>query len=91
MHVLKGTGLEDLYRKGEIKLFTMEEYARAACDFLEHIPEHMVVLRLVSDAKQENLIAPKWINDKLKAINQINKEFASRNTKQGSFWGQAPM
>ena len=85
LHVLKKTPLEELYHRGEIKLFTMDGYARAACDFLEHIPEKIVILRLVSDAKKENLIAPVWINDKLKAINGIEKEFILRNTRQGSF------
>lgn len=85
LHVLKGTGLEKLYIEGKLGLFTAEEYARAVCDFLEHIPDNIVILRLVSDAKEENLIAPKWINDKLKAINLIDKEFALRGTAQGSF------
>jgi uncharacterized protein len=85
LHVLRGTGLERLYHENKVRLFTMEGYAEAVCDFLEHIPEEMVVLRLVSDAREENLIAPRWINDKLKAINMIEREFALRRTKQGFF------
>lgn len=83
LHVLKGTPLEQTYFSGGLKLFTAEEYASAACDFLENIPPDTVILRLVSDAREENLVAPKWINDKLKAINIIEKEFGRRGTFQG--------
>ena len=84
LHVLKGTGLERLYRTGKLPLFTMKEYVQVACDFLEHIPENIVILKLVSDAKEENLIAPRWINDKLRALDSIEKEFVRRKTSQGS-------
>jgi uncharacterized protein len=78
LHVLKNTGLEELYRQGKLRLFTLEEYALAVRDFLENIPEDTVILRLVSGAKEENLIAPKWINDKLRAITRIEQVLGSQ-------------
>jgi uncharacterized protein len=85
LHVLKKTVLEGHYRENKVRLFTMSEYARSVCDFLERIPKDVVVLRLVSDAKKENLVAPSWINDKLRAINLIEREFTERNTFQGVY------
>ncbi|MFA6636381.1 MAG: TIGR01212 family radical SAM protein [Candidatus Omnitrophota bacterium] len=73
LHVLKNTGLETLYRQGKLRLFTLDEYAFAVRDFLENVPKDTVILRLVSGAKEENLIAPKWINDKLRALTRIEQ------------------
>ncbi|MFC1644070.1 TIGR01212 family radical SAM protein [Candidatus Omnitrophota bacterium] len=84
LHVLKDTEMERLYRSGEVKLMSRDEYVRATCDFLENLNPDCVVLRLVSDAKKEFLVGPGWINDKLLAINMIEREFAARGTRQGS-------
>ncbi|MFH1665000.1 MAG: TIGR01212 family radical SAM protein [Candidatus Omnitrophota bacterium] len=86
LHVLKGTVLDEMYRRGEIELMTRERYVRTACDFLENLRPDCVILRLVSDAKKEFLTAPGWITDKLAVIDQIEKEFSERGTAQGSAW-----
>jgi radical SAM protein (TIGR01212 family) len=84
LHVLKGTPLEDSYKGGNIALLTCEEYVDIACSFLENLRPDCVILRLVSDAKKEYLIAPDWINNKLAVIAQIEQKFASKGTSQGS-------
>jgi len=84
LHVLKGTVLEGLYREGKVSLLSQDEYVGIACDFLENLREDCIILRLVSDAKEEFLIAPGWINNKLAVIGQIESEFASRGAKQGN-------
>ena len=85
LHVLKDTELEKLYRKNAVSLLNRDEYVSLVCDFLENTRADRVILRLVSDAKNEFLIAPTWINDKLYVINQIKSTFASRGTRQGIF------
>jgi radical SAM protein (TIGR01212 family) len=84
LHVLKGTPMEDMYDRGEIELLECDEYIDIVCDFLENLRQDCVILRLVSDAKKEFLIAPEWINNKLAVIAEIEKEFNSRGTRQGS-------
>jgi len=83
LHVLKDTRLEELYNEKRIKLLTFEEYVSVVCDFLEIINPKCVVFRLVSDAKDDYLIAPKWINRKSEVITAIRNEFKRRGTKQG--------
>lgn len=83
LHVLKDTKLAEQYAQGKIELFDLEGYISAICDFLEYIREDIVILRLVSEAQDEYLIAPKWMNDKRFILNEIEKEFASRGTRQG--------
>ncbi|MDP8299090.1 MAG: TIGR01212 family radical SAM protein [Candidatus Tantalella remota] len=82
--VLSDTPLEKMYADGEIDLMTRDEYVAAACDFLENISADRVILRLVSDSREEYLIGPEWTNDKLSVIAEVKKEFASRGTYQGS-------
>ncbi|RKY41717.1 MAG: TIGR01212 family radical SAM protein [Candidatus Makaraimicrobium thalassicum] len=83
LHVLKDTELERLYGRGEISLLSRDEYVKVACDFLENLRPDCVILRLVSDAKKEYLVAPGWINDKALVIRQIEAEFEARGTRQG--------
>lgn len=88
LHVLKDTALKGLYENGRVTLLSEEEYIRAVCDFLEKIPKSIVVLRLVSNAKPEHLVAPLWINKKNEMITRIKEEFSRRGTCQGSAYGK---
>ncbi|MFH1594262.1 MAG: TIGR01212 family radical SAM protein [Candidatus Omnitrophota bacterium] len=83
-HVFKDTELERLHKKGKVKLLKSAEYVDLACDLLERQRPECVVMRLLSDAKESALIAPKWINRKQKIIEEIKKEFERRGTRQGS-------
>jgi len=84
LHVLRDTELERMYRENKIKLLERDEYVGIACSFLENLKPDCAILRLVSDARGEYLIAPWWINDKLSVIDQIDREFEIRGTRQGS-------
>ena len=84
LSVFKGTKLEELYKKGKMKLLSKEMYIKLVCDFIEVLPSDCVVLRLVSDAQNDVLVAPEWVEDKMGVINGINKEFSKRGTHQGS-------
>lgn len=83
LHVLKDTLLENWYREGRLNLLSKEEFVRIICDFLEIIPPHFVILRLVSTANPAYLIAPKWINQRSEVLHQIEKELEKRGTYQG--------
>ncbi|MEW6104689.1 MAG: TIGR01212 family radical SAM protein [bacterium] len=78
LHILKDTELETMYYQEKIRLLEMDEYVKIICDFLEKIPKNVVILRLISDAKPEYLIAPKWMNNKGVVISKINKELEKK-------------
>jgi len=82
-HILKGTAFEAEYRAGKIKLLTQDEYIKAVCDFIERLPKNVVILRLVSSAAKDYLIAPEWLSDKAQTIAAIGKELERRGTRQG--------
>ncbi|MEA3306090.1 MAG: TIGR01212 family radical SAM protein [Candidatus Omnitrophota bacterium] len=86
LHVFKKTKLEEYYNGGRIQLLTFNEYVGIVCDFLEVTNPECVAFRLVSDARKDILVEPKWINRKSEVINAVKDEFKKRGTKQGSFW-----
>lgn len=78
LHILKDTTCEEMYYQGKISLLNMDEYVKLVSSFLEKLPKNIVILRLVSNAHFEYLIAPKWINNKGLVISKINKEMERR-------------
>ena len=84
LHVLKDTKLEQIYRDGKIQILKQEEYVGLVCDFLERIPKNYVIMRFVSNARNDVLIAPDWMNQKAVILQQIEGEFKKRGTYQGS-------
>ena len=89
LHVLKDTVLEKMYYNKKVKLLSEDEYVKAVCDFLEQVPSSVTVLRLISDAPEKYLVAPKWINNKQRVISKIKEELISRDTHQGGRYESA--
>ena len=83
LYVSKNTALEELHKKGEIKLLTLEEYIPLLCDLLEILPPKMVVQRVTGELSGELLVAPKWEVNKNQIIRMINDELTRRNSSQG--------
>ncbi|UCD15268.1 MAG: TIGR01212 family radical SAM protein [Candidatus Omnitrophota bacterium] len=83
LHVVKDTHLEQMYRNNEIKLLSEDEYVNILVRALELIPKNWVILRLVSDADRNLLVAPFWLNDKHRILKKIEEEFNKRKSYQG--------
>jgi uncharacterized protein len=86
LHVVKGSVMAGQYLRGEIPMFTQEEYVVWVCDSLERLPWQMAVHRLTGDALERLLIAPEWSRQKLPVLNAIQQELRHRGTKQGSHY-----
>lgn len=83
LHVMKNTGLEEVYGKGELSELGFDEYIDLIVSALEIIPPHIVIHRLTGDSPRKLLIAPLWSADKKKVLNAIDKALRSRDTYQG--------
>jgi radical SAM protein, TIGR01212 family len=83
-HILSDTPAQRLYEQGRIILPGEADYVRLACDFLEYLNPECVIMRLVSSARPDILIAPQWMNQKQKVLDAIEREFQRRGTRQGS-------
>lgn len=84
LHVIEGTPLATMYKRGEYEPLTLEEYVSIVCDQIEILPSEMVVERLTGDAERSELLAPEWSLKKTVVINEIDKELYRRGTYQGA-------
>jgi radical SAM protein (TIGR01212 family) len=86
LHVIKNTLLEEWYKSNKIEVLSEDEYIDILIAFLRRVPQRWVVLRLVSDANRDFLLAPGWINDKQRVLKKINEGFVKRDIKQGDLY-----
>ena len=82
LHVLKNTGLAQLYPDG-IHTFTQQEYIDFIVDILEIMPQDITIHRVTGDGPAEDLISPLWSVKKRDILNGIQKEFKRRDSWQG--------
>ncbi len=87
LYVVKGTPLENWYHKGEYTCLTQAEYVDLACNFLAHIPKHVVIQRITGDPHPEELVAPLWSLKKAETLALIRRTLANRNLHQGIYAG----
>ena len=90
MYVIKGTPLEDLYRRGRYRCLEQQEYVDLVCDFLERIPNHLVIQRLTGDPHPAELSAPQWALRKSEVLAQIQATLEKRDSWQGKMLGEKP-
>ena len=83
LNILKHTKLNQIYEEKPFHILSKEEYVDIVCDQLEYLKPEIVVNRITSDSKLDDLIEPNWIIKKLCVLNEIDKEFVKRDTYQG--------
>lgn len=88
LHVLRGTALFSQYKKKKVKLFSKKEYLKILIKFIRLIPKNLVILRLISDADPGQLIAPKWLNKKTQALQELDKLLQEKKICQGDCFRQ---
>ncbi len=86
LYVIKGTQLETLYRKGGYKCLEQQEYIDIVCDFIEHLPEDVVIQRLTGDPHPRELVAPHWSLKKNETLQMIWDTMEKRDSFQGKFY-----
>ncbi len=85
LHIMKGTVMEEQYRRGKMDVFTLEEYVNHVVDFLERIPPEISIQRLTADAPPNVLVAPDWCLDRKLIYESIDAELIRRESWQGKY------
>jgi len=83
LYIVKGTVLARLYVEGSIRLVSMEEYARRAIAFLEHLNPDIVIQRLIGRAPEEETLTANWDTSWWKVKDYIEEQMAAMDTWQG--------
>ena len=83
LHIIKDTGMANLYLKEKFHVLTKEEYIDIVIKQLEILEQKIIVNRITSDPDKETLLEPVWLTQKCQLLNDIDKEMKKRNTYQG--------
>jgi radical SAM protein (TIGR01212 family) len=81
LHVLEGTDLAEEYRRGNVPVLSLDEYAALVADCVAELPPDMVVHRLTGDGPKRILLAPQWSGDKKRVLNRVNRELEARGLR----------
>lgn len=83
LHVIRNTPLELLYNKRDVPLLSFKQYVSYVCDFIERLPGHIIIHRLLGDQPKDKLVAPAWGLHKGTVLKAIEDELLRRGTYQG--------
>lgn len=83
MHVIEGTRLAQLYRRGGYTPLEKAEYIDIVIRQLELLPPETVIERITGDGDKKTLLAPMWSADKISVLGGIDKRMAQLSTWQG--------
>lgn len=83
MHVIDGTALAEMYRRGEYQPMEKQDYIDTVVKQLELLPPETVIERLTGDGDKSTLLAPLWSRDKISILGGIDKRMAELDTWQG--------
>ena len=83
LHIIKDTGMANLYLKDNFHILTKDEYIDIVIKQLEILDPKIIVNRITSDPDKNTLLEPTWLMEKCQLLNDIDKEMKKRNTYQG--------
>lgn len=83
LHIIKDTGMANLYEKTHFHVLSKEEYIDIVIKELEILDPKIVINRITSDPDKDTLVEPRWLCEKCQLLNDIDKEMVKRNTYQG--------
>ena len=82
LYVPRSTELEVIYQRGNFKCIDQDEFVDLAVNFLELIPNEVVIHRLTGDPDPKTLVAPEWSLNKHQTISLIRNRMSDLNTWQ---------
>ncbi|MFI3174828.1 MAG: TIGR01212 family radical SAM protein [Bacillota bacterium] len=83
LHVIEGTKLAELYKKGAYAPLTLEEYLLLLCEAVARLRPDMIVHRFTGDGKEDTLLAPLWSLKKINVLNGFHKKIKKESIFQG--------
>jgi uncharacterized protein len=81
---IEGTTFAEWYRRGELPVFSLDDYAELLSDFLACLRPDQQIHRIVANATRENgLVAPLWSADKMGSLHIIHQYMDDHGVVQG--------
>lgn len=73
LHIIKGTALEELFRRGEYIPLELNEYLDLLVDFLSYLWPETIIQRVDAYCPPELLIAPSWVAKKNRLEQELDR------------------
>ncbi|MDY7001991.1 MAG: TIGR01212 family radical SAM protein [Thermodesulfobacteriota bacterium] len=83
LYVCQGATLAAWWRRGEFEPLSREEYVAWLVSALPKLRPDIVLHRLGSDPKPDELLAPDWASDKQTTLNNLDEALETLDTWQG--------
>ena len=85
LQLIRGTRMAREYDEhpGDFHLYTVDEYIGLAIDYIERLPETMVVERFISHSPRSLLIAPDWGMKNYQFVDRLRRCMQERGAWQG--------
>lgn len=83
LYVIKDTMLDNMWKRGEYIPLEQKEYVDLVCDFLELLPNHIIIQRITGDPHANELQAPMWAGRYRETFNMIQDTLEKRDSFQG--------
>jgi radical SAM protein (TIGR01212 family) len=85
-HVVDGTPIASAFRSGAVGTPEYGDYLSACVDFLERLSPEVAVIRLMGEAPEHLLLAPRWRRGPREMSSDVTVELKRRGTFQGFHW-----
>jgi radical SAM protein (TIGR01212 family) len=85
-HVVEGSPMASAFRDGALETPEYRDYLSACADFLERLSPEIAVIRLMGEAPEHLLLAPRWSQGPREISSDVAAELKSRGTFQGFRW-----
>ncbi len=86
LYVVKDTILDQMWKKGSYIPMQQTDYVETVCDFIERLPENVIIQRITGDPHVDELQAPGWAGRYRETFNMIQQTLEDRSTRQGHLY-----
>ena len=88
LQLIRGTRMAREYELNpeDFHLYEVDEYIDLAIDYIERLPETMVVERFISQSPRSLLIAPDWGMKNYQFVDRLRRRMAERGAYQGRLY-----
>lgn len=87
LQLIKGTRMAREYEEHPewFHLYDVDEYIELVIDYIERIPDRVVIERFISQSPRSLLIAPDWGIKNFQFVERLRKRMKERDTWQGKY------
>ena len=78
LHIVKGSAMAAMYRRGEISVLELDEYAEIAARLIQYTPPEIMYERIGASVQDASLIAPMWSTQRWPCIDKIGEILAEK-------------